>query len=322
MFNTFKQLVACFTRRFTVICLTILGLVWQVAAFGAEQVTQVSTSPVNILVSVKPLQLIAKAITGDITTPEVLVPTSASPHHYALKPSDLTKIRQADVVFWVGPQMEMFLQKPLAKRSLSQPTVSLMDLDNSVVGLAPISQQHDHHNHSFESKLHIWLDPKQALRAAQTITNTLSELYPNYRNQWQANLTQFAGQLHKVDIDNQQLLSTVNHKGFFVLHDAYGLLAEHYQLNIIDNVTTTPDQLSSTRHIIQLRKKLSSAGKACLFLEPQFSPRILTKLTQGLPIKKAILDPLAIEQVVTQNGYVNYLQSLVGSLYYCLSTTG
>ncbi|MCX4026733.1 zinc ABC transporter substrate-binding protein [Endozoicomonas sp. SM1973] len=324
MFNTqqVKQLVLGFIRLIAIICLPSLCLTWQTAAQSA--VSDKAQPAINILVSVKPIQLIAKAITGNITTPNVLVPVSASPHHYSLKPSDLTKIRQADVVFWIGPQMEVFLQKPLAKRSLNQPTVSLMDLEASVTGLAPVNHQqhHDHHHHSYASKLHIWLDPKQALRAAHTIANTLSDLYPNYRSQWQTNLTLFADQLRKTDLNNQQLLSTVNHKGFFVLHDAYGLLAEHYQLNIIDNVTTTPDQLSSTRHIIQLRKKLSSAGKTCLFLEPQFSPRIVTKLTQGLPIKKAVLDPLAIEQAVSQDGYINYLQTLAGNLHYCLSTTG
>ncbi|MDE1464183.1 zinc ABC transporter substrate-binding protein [Spartinivicinus poritis] len=324
MFNIqqVKQLVLGLTRWITIICLPSLCLAWQTVAQSA--VTNKVQPPINILVSVKPIQLIAKAITGNIATPDVLVPVSASPHHYSLKPSDLTKIRQADVVFWIGPQMEVFLQKPLAKRSLNQPTVSLMNLETSMAGFAPVNHQqhHDHHHHSYASKLHIWLDPKQALRAAQTIANTLSDLYPNYRSHWQANLSQFADRLRKADLSNQQLLSTVNHKGFFVFHDAYGLLAEHYQLNIIDNVTATPDQLSSTRHIIQLRKKLSSAGEACLFLEPQFSPRILTKLTQGLPIKKAVLDPLAIEQTVSQDGYINYLQTLADSLHYCLSTTG
>lgn len=311
-----KQLVACAKQRITAISLIALLLVGHQVAFSAEQPT------IKVLVSVKPLQLIAKAITGNITTPEVLVPTSASPHHYALKPSDLNKIRQADVVFWIGPQMEMFLNKSLAKRSDSKSIVALMNLDESVEGFAPVNHQHHHHNHSNTSKLHLWLDPKQAHRAAQTITNTLSELYPVYKKQWQANFDQFSKQLQQTDKNNKALISAVHHKGFFVLHDAYGLLAEHYQLNIIDNITTTPDQLSKTRHYIQLRKKLSSAGNTCLFLEPQFSPRILNKLTQGLPIKKAILDPLATEQAVTPDGYLNYLKGLIDNIHQCLSTTG
>nr|MDT0253921.1 zinc ABC transporter substrate-binding protein [Endozoicomonas sp.] len=68
----------------------------------------------KVLASIKPLQLIAQAVTEGVTNADVLLPPGSSPHSYSLKPSDARKLRNADVVFWVGPSMESFLSRMLA----------------------------------------------------------------------------------------------------------------------------------------------------------------------------------------------------------------
>ncbi|MGL5007005.1 MAG: zinc ABC transporter substrate-binding protein ZnuA [Plesiomonas sp.] len=73
-----------------------------------------------VLTSVKPLGFIASAISDGITTTEVLLPNGASPHDYALRPSDIQRIQGADLVVWVGSDMESFLVKPLAKKDSAQ----------------------------------------------------------------------------------------------------------------------------------------------------------------------------------------------------------
>lgn len=73
-----------------------------------------------VLTSVKPLGFIASAIADGVTTTEVLLPNGASPHDYALRPSDIKRIQGSDLVVWVGNEMEPFLVKPLAEKDLSQ----------------------------------------------------------------------------------------------------------------------------------------------------------------------------------------------------------
>ncbi|MDN3682163.1 zinc ABC transporter substrate-binding protein [Vibrio tapetis subsp. quintayensis] len=63
----------------------------------------------NVLSSVKPIQLIANEITLGVTESDVLMSTNTSPHDYALKPSDVKKLRRADLVIWVGPDLEIFM---------------------------------------------------------------------------------------------------------------------------------------------------------------------------------------------------------------------
>ncbi len=73
-------------------------------AFGAE-----------ILVSIKPLGFIVRALADPDDRVEVLVPDGASPHTYHLKPSDLRKLADADLVIWTGPNLESGLTKPVRR---------------------------------------------------------------------------------------------------------------------------------------------------------------------------------------------------------------
>ncbi|XNN30394.1 metal ABC transporter solute-binding protein, Zn/Mn family [Escherichia coli] len=59
---------------------------------------------------------IASAIADGVTETEVLLPDGASEHDYSLRPSDVKRLQNADLAFWVGPEMEAFMQKPVSDR--------------------------------------------------------------------------------------------------------------------------------------------------------------------------------------------------------------
>lgn len=58
---------------------------------------------VEVLTSIKPIQLIVNELTQEVTTPTLLVAANASPHDYALKPSDVKKSKASgsDSVVWL-----------------------------------------------------------------------------------------------------------------------------------------------------------------------------------------------------------------------------
>lgn len=87
------------------IILSLLTLSLSFNSFAEEKI--------NIVASIKPLQLVAKQLIGDMGEVEVLIPAGASPHHYNLKPSDMRKLSDTDLVVWVGPSLEQFLAKTL-----------------------------------------------------------------------------------------------------------------------------------------------------------------------------------------------------------------
>ena len=64
-----------------------------------------------VVASLKPLGFIASAIADGVTETQVLLPDGASEHDYSLRPSDVKRLQNADLVVWIGPEMEAFMQK-------------------------------------------------------------------------------------------------------------------------------------------------------------------------------------------------------------------
>lgn len=74
--------------------------------------TFASAAP-DVVVSIKPVHSLVASIMKGVGEPSLIVEGAASPHTYTLKPSNARALENADVVFWVGPGLEAFLDKPL-----------------------------------------------------------------------------------------------------------------------------------------------------------------------------------------------------------------
>src|SRR5690554_3655229 len=103
----------------------------------------------HVLATIKPLQMIAAAVLEDIAEPGVLLPPAASPHNYALRPSDRRQLAEADRVYWVGPELERFLQRLLEDQSTARRLDQVPGLTLRYFGDEhghAHSHEHDHHH--------------------------------------------------------------------------------------------------------------------------------------------------------------------------------
>ncbi len=279
--------------------------------------------PLKVLTSIKPIQLIAQAITEGVTTADILLPPGASPHSHSLKPSDARKLYDADVMFWIGPDMEVFLEKMLAgaQKTLSVPLMEQSHLSlrkNDEAGEVHEHEEGHQHHHHGEYDAHIWLSPDNALAMAKTMSQKLIKVDPDHTKQYQENFRTFKENLQQADKNNIARLTNYHNEPMFVFHDAYGYLKAHYKLNIVDHFTINPERQPGARHLAKLRDKLMKAGNSCVFREPQFQPAYIDKIINGTNTNVAVLDPLATEIRVDSDGYINFLNRMVSNIITCL----
>ena len=123
----------------------LLGLLLCLTLVGAH-------AEVRVLTSIKPLQLIAAAVQDGVGAPEVLLPPGASPHNFALRPSDVRRVQEVELLYWIGPDMESFLPRVLSNRSL--PNVPVQNLPGLHLrhfgeehGAESEHDDHDEHGH-------------------------------------------------------------------------------------------------------------------------------------------------------------------------------
>ncbi|OED41486.1 hypothetical protein ACH42_13715 [Endozoicomonas sp. (ex Bugula neritina AB1)] len=291
--------------------------------------SSVFANPPQVLASIKPLQLISQAITEGVTDTKVLLPPGASPHNYHMRPSDARKLRSAEVVFWVGPAMESFLERNLSSSEKSI-SVTMMDIegiklrksDDKAAKTEVHAHEHNHehgheHNHG-EYDPHIWLSSDNGRAIAKKISNILSDVDKEHAAQYQKNLALFLKNLDAADKQNQATVNSLNDKPLFVFHDAYGYLQEQYHLNIAGHFTLNPEQQPGAKHLTNLRAQLKTAGDTCIFREPQFQPAYIDRITQDLPVKIGVLDPLGENIKVQPDGYPQFINSLVDNIDQCL----
>ena len=82
---------------------------------------------INVVASVKPLHSLVSGVMEGVQKPDLIVKGAASPHTYSLKPSQAKQLEEADLVFWMGHELESFLEQPLEAIATKAKVVELID---------------------------------------------------------------------------------------------------------------------------------------------------------------------------------------------------
>lgn len=282
---------------------------------------------VRLLTSIKPLQLIAAAVQDGVGSPEVLLPPGASPHNYALRPSDVRRVREVELLYWIGPDMEGFMPRVLQGRSLPSVAVqSLPGLSLRHFGEAPAepaeaadaADEHDHEHRPGTLDAHLWLSPANARVIAARMATDLAAVDPANAVRYQANLKAFGERLTALDQRLKARLAGITGKPYFVFHEAYDYFEAAYGLRHAGVFGVASEVQPGARHVAAMRERLQEVGATCVFSEPPLRPRLAQTLTAGLPVQLAELDALGGSLPVNAQGYEQLLDNLGNDLAGCL----
>src|SRR5690554_1026648 len=306
----------------------------------AAAVTAFPASAANVVTSIKPLELLVKAVAGDSVQVSTLVPAGSSPHNYTMKPSQRRALEQADVIFWVGAEMETFLNRLLSGREFQDRAMAFMEgpeTDKEEDHHDHHDDHHGHHNHHDDhghredahahhhhhdhgdgEDPHIWIDPALALEMAKDVRTRLATLDGMNADQLDANLARFEESLAKAEQDICARLSGAKNISLFAYHDAFTRFAEHYGLTLDGVLTLNPELSPGARHIAEVQRKLQQANQPCLLTEPQFNRQWWRSITDGLDVTFSTWDPLATDIESNAEGYINFQYSIADAVTNCL----
>ncbi|BFT60494.1 metal ABC transporter solute-binding protein, Zn/Mn family [Pseudomonas moorei] len=281
---------------------------------------------VKVLTSIKPLQLIAAAVQDGVAIPEVLLPPGASPHNYALRPSDVRKVQSVDLLYWIGPDMEGFLPRVLNGRTL--PSVAVQDLPGMKLrrfaedshSHAEEADEHDHDHRPGSLDAHLWLSPINARVIATKMAADLSAADPDNAARYQSNLKAFDERLDALDLRLKKRLAGIEGKPYFVFHEAFDYFEDAYGLKHTGVFSVAAEVQPGAQHVAAMRARLQEVGKTCVFSEPPLRPRLAETLVAGLPVKLAELDALGGYTPATAQGYEQVLEKLGNDLAGCLES--
>ena len=292
---------------------------------------------VRVLTSIKPLQQIAAAVQDGVGTPDVLLPPGASPHHYALRPSDVRRVGEADLLYWIGPDMENFLPRVLGSRSRATVAVQSLpgltlrhfgedshshegDHDGHDHDAAHGHDEHDHDHRPGSLDAHLWLSSANARVIAAKMAADLAQVDPAHAARYQTNLAAFTERLNGLDQRIQARVARVAGKPYFVFHEAFDYFEAAYGLTHTGLFSVASEVQPGAQHVAAMRARLQDVGKTCVFSEPPLRPRLAETLTAGLPVRLAELDALGGTDPVDAHGYERLLENLGNGLAGCLES--
>lgn len=290
----------------------------------------VLAKPPQVLVSIKPIHSLVSSIMRGISSPLLLLEGVSTPHSYSLRPSDARKLAAADLVIWIGPELEGFLEKPLRTlkntsqqlQLLEQPT--LLRLPQRSGGFWDHASDHQHDHSSSPGKRgiynpHLWLDPINAQSIAHLISQRLEQLDPANIEKYRHNTTKLLQKLKQLNQDLATRLAPVAAIPYLVFHDAYPYLEKRYQLSALGSVTISPERQPGAQRVGQILDKIKATKARCIFSEPQFQPGLVRVLEQETGIHSGILDPLGSDLEEGPDAYEQLMSQLAENLVSCLT---
>ena len=276
----------------------------------------------RVLASIKPIHSLAAAVMEGIGKPDLLITGAASEHGYMLRPRDAHAIASADLVFWIGPDLETYLVTPLAtlaKRSASVPLehaagVHLLPARAGGVWARQPSRQHGGVNP------HIWLSPDNAIALTRAMASALGTIDPAHARLYAANADREAAMLVQLKRKIAAELAPVRARKYIVFHDAYPYFEQAFGLSAIGAVTVAPDRPAGPRSLAALHDIIRRGQVDCLFREPQFSPALVQSLVAETKVRVGVLDPLGADLSPGPNLYPRLMMEIADSLRGCLGT--
>ncbi|MDT8442055.1 MAG: zinc ABC transporter substrate-binding protein [Desulfuromonadales bacterium] len=295
-------------------------------------------APPRVVVSIKPLHSLVAGVMQGIAEPALLVKGGGTPHGYSLRPSEARLLADADLLVWVGPELESFLAT--ASRTLSGKARQLRlaeqlagqllparaggdwaehtdDDDNHGHGQHAHDADHaddDRHEHAGDNDPHLWLSPLLAGAIVDQTVAVLSELDPANQGRYRDNADAVRQRLDRLHAELRERLTPVREVPYIVFHDAYQYFEQTYGLNALGSLTISPERKPGARRISAIRDRIRVSGARCVFSEPQFEPKLVKTVVTGTGAGTGVLDPLGADLPAGPEHYFQLLDSLAASL--------
>lgn len=297
---------------------------------GAVGITPARAELPRVVTDIPPVHALVARVMQGVASPGLIVPPGASPHGYALRPSQARALQDSDLVVWIGPDLTPWLGNTIDILADRAETLTLLDAPGTILHAYrdPMADGHDDHEdhdghddhdgHAHHgTDPHAWLDPRNGALWLTAIARTLSRLDPENAAAYTANAAAAREDLRALAEDVEQQLSVMQDQRFVAFHDAYQYFEHRFGLRLAGTVTLGDGQQPSPARLVELRARLAEPDIACAFSEPQFNDRLLTAANETGDLKIIELDPVGARLTPGPQLYPDLLRAMAAQFRRC-----
>lgn len=327
---------------------TPLTLTIVASLFGGAALAEVP----QVAVDIAPVHSLVARVMAGIGSPDLIVQPGGSPHEFALRPSQAAALQNADVVFWVSPDLTPWMSNALETLASDAAVTELLEADGTIELDMRASalfeahvdgddhdgedhddhdaahdgddhddgdhdEDHDEHGHG-ANDTHAWLSPENAITWTRVIAEQLAAADPENAGTYGSNAAAATAEMEALIEEINATLAPVRGNSFIVFHDAYQYFEVAFDFPASGAISLSDASDPSPARIAEIQARIAEEGISCVLAEPQFNPGLVLTVLAGTQAAKGVLDPLGSDLEPGPALYPQLLRNLAGALAECL----
>ncbi len=258
----------------------------------------------SVAASIRPLQLIAAAITEEVSQPQLVMDGSQDPHHPSLRPSQRRAMNQADIFIWIGPQLETGMEAIIGE--LDALVITVINLDGLTV--YPLNASVDPH---------VWLDSNNAGIIADALAANLIELDRENEARYLQNLARFRSGLKSLENELGKTVDPDSFPAFAVYHNGYQYFEKQLGLFHLTSFTDNEEVQPGIRRVMEIKSLLNASDVNCIVVDPAVNSGNLQNQLERDNLRFISVDVLAHDIPLSGDGYFQFMQKLAANFASC-----
>ena len=316
-----------------------------------------ANADIKVVASIKPIHSLASYLMNGVAKPDLIVDGYASPHGFAMKPSHAKMLQNADLIFWVGEDLESFLEKPLGSIAKKAEKIELMQVKGLQIlkfrernifddhddhghddhGKKEDHDDHDHDSHAkkdghddhddhdghddHEGHAHGEFDPHiwlDPINAKVILFEMSKHLIENDPKNEKIYRDNLSKGYKEIDKLTKEVTAELNESvASIVFHDAYQYFEKRFNVNILGAFTVNTDVMPGAEQLAEIREIIEHDKVSCVFSEPQFNPDIIKAVAKDMNIKTGVVDPLGATLDPSKDLYFKLIRNMSASFKGC-----
>lgn len=266
--------------------------------------------PLNVVTTIKPIHSILAGLLKGTQPPTLLIDDQQLPYNYQLNETQKESIHGADLLVWVGPELEKFMLEPVER--LSQQTTVLTLLDNEEIKVLPSRWEGQGRDPFF------WLDSRNVIILADELARVLMRIDPDRKALYERNRQQQLSRLAELDRQLEYGYRGLKSGIGMAYFDTLQYFEQAYALKIRGVVTQSPSMPVSGKSLLVNRAKLASGDYSCLLTEQQSAMEQLALLTNQITLNITPLDSFGSRLPPGTDHYFKLMKQNTDAIKQCL----
>ncbi len=240
-----------------------------------------SAYALRIVTTTPDLAAVAKEIVGDNADVHAIAKGTQDPHYVEAKPSYIRRVNRADILIFTGMELEVgWLPKLIEgarNKHMAPGSRRLINASDAVKEKLEVPEEELHRSHGdihAEGNPHYMLDPRNGILVAELLAERFSEIDPERKEQYEANLKAFETAYKKRIKDWEKRLEAWRGVKVVAYHRTWAYLSNWIGLDVIGHVEEKPGIPPGPRHLANLIAQIKSEKAAAVVASNHFPPKI------------------------------------------------